>query len=113
MAFDYNDVLGPIDLQGDSEAIRNYKAGTGALAAELRHAGWSEEQISNGLRTHFESISMVLVEHIMEHFIKDRRGANTVSPWTVAQEVSAEIHPRSNPCGRDYCTTCYPRRGTK
>lgn len=111
MAFNYNRLVGQIDFQADTPAVQNYKAGTGALAAELRQAGWSEEQIANGLRTHFESISLVLVEHILDTFIQDLRGVGVVSAWTVAQEVVAEIHPKSNPCGRSYCTACHPREG--
>lgn len=110
MPFRYDNVTGPIHPQGDSEAVQGYKAGAGAFRYALKRAGWSDEQIDNGLQSHFESIALVLSEHILDKFIQDRRGVGTVSAWTVAQEVVAEIHPKSSPCGRSYCTTCQPGR---
>jgi hypothetical protein len=110
MPFDYNSTKGPIDFKSDSEEIGNHKAGHGAFVYALRSAGWSEEQIENSLRTYFEGIAAILSAHLLDHFTGDRRGVGTVSAWQVAQEAAAEIHPKSNPCGRSYCTTCYPEK---
>jgi hypothetical protein len=62
--FNYETVLGQIDLENDSEQVRNYKAGVGAIRYALRNAGWSEIQISNSLRTHFESVADVLAVYL-------------------------------------------------
>ncbi|MFE0472696.1 hypothetical protein ACFW2V_13875 [Streptomyces sp. NPDC058947] len=93
MPFDPADVSGPVDLQADSQAVRDYKAGRGALAYALRQTGWSEEQIHNSLRTHFESVSAVLADHILSRYIGDRRGRGTVSAWQVAQEIASDLNP--------------------
>lgn len=92
MIFRYETLMEPLDLKADSLEARNYKAGAGALIYALKHAGWTEEQIANGMRSHFESTAAVLAEHI--------RGLN--------EEAAAKIDPKSNPCGRSYCTTCCP-----
>jgi hypothetical protein len=65
--FQYDMVTGAIELGRDSQAVQNYKAGTGALIYALKAGGWSDEQIENGLRTHFESVAAVLVEHLRSH----------------------------------------------
>lgn len=64
MPFDYTTVTGLIDREKDPEAVRMYKAGAGAFVYALRNAGWSEEQITNGLRSHFEATAAVLAEHL-------------------------------------------------
>jgi hypothetical protein len=110
MPFDYETITGRIDLTNDTEEVGNHKAGHGAFVYALRNSGWTEEQIDNSLRTYFEGIAAVLSAHLLDHFIGDGRG--NVSAWQVAQEAAAEIHPKSNPCGRSYCTTCYPEKRT-
>lgn len=107
--FDYRDVKGLIDLQGDSPAVQGYKAGAGAFQDALKHAGWSEEQIENGLRTHFESIAAVLVEHL--HAEVDRTQYTDVFK-VIARSLIDKIDPRANPCGRSYCGTCYPEHSS-
>jgi hypothetical protein len=58
-----NDLTGPI-REEDSDAVKAYKAGTGALSHALKVAGWTEEQIANSLRTHFDATATVLADHL-------------------------------------------------
>jgi hypothetical protein len=106
--FDYKRLLGPIGPDGEEpEAIRMYKASAGAQRQALRDAGRTEEQIENGMRTHFESAARVLVEHL--HGVI----ANTAysDPFrAVALALVDKIDPAENPCGRTYCLTCYPEQ---
>lgn len=61
---------GKIDMENDPACVRFYKAGRGALAYGLRQAGWTEERITNGLRTHFEAAVNVV------HHTDARRGTD-------------------------------------
>jgi hypothetical protein len=118
MPFDYDRVTGPIDQENDPEAVRMYKASTGALAYALFVAGWSKEQIANGLRTHFDAASAVLAEYLIE--LKDTDTAEARNPmW---EYTAAEITPLPRadhcqcfrcpkcPCRPDYCNACVPER---
>lgn len=103
--FDYRTLKGMISPQDDSPAVKDYKAGAGAFVHALRQGGWSEEQIENSLRTHFEGIAAVLVEHL--HNEVDQ-AQYTDAFEAVAKSLIDKIDPRENPCGRGYCGTCYP-----
>lgn len=62
----YDGLTGPINLAEDTEAVRDFKAASGATAYAFRKAGWTEEQISNGLRTWFQAATAVLAEKLRE-----------------------------------------------
>ncbi|MFE7399591.1 hypothetical protein [Streptomyces sp. NPDC057557] len=52
----------PIDLLHDSPAVRDHKAGAGVMWYALRNAGWTDEQIFNGLNTYDASVRRVALE---------------------------------------------------
>lgn len=114
MSFDYDRVTGPIDLENDSEAVQMYKASAGAFAYALSSSGRSEEQLLNGLRTHFDAVSAVLAEHLLIQGADDL--AETGHPmWAYCAAEIAPL-PRADhcqcfrcpacPCRPDYCNAC-------
>jgi hypothetical protein len=104
LPFDYTRVLGPIDPTADSGAVTNYKAGAGAFVYALAYGGWTEEQITNGMRTLFESTAAVLSEHIIDRTSEepDHMRASGI------HDASLSINPMNNPCDRSYCGICHP-----
>lgn len=92
---------GPIDMENDSEAVQGYKAGRGAFVYALTDAGWTEEQITNSLQTHFEGVAAVLTEHQQRHVAQ-------VNPECGTLELITVISPKANPCGRGHCDICTP-----
>lgn len=104
-SFDYRTVLGPISFEADSRTVQDYKAVAGSVADSLRRSGQSGEQVENGLRTYFESVAAVLVEHLHAHVDRQQYSDAFVC---VARALIDKVDPRENPCGRSYCHTCYP-----
>lgn len=103
--FDYYTVLGPIHFGQDPRAVQMYKASAGSLADTMRRAGCTEEQIENGLRTHFESVAALLAGHLRSH-VAQQDYSDTFR--AVASPLIDKIDPVENPCGRTHCPTCHP-----
>lgn len=116
MPFPYDRVTGPIDLENDSDAIQDYKAGTGALVYALRKGGWSDEQIVNALSSHFDAVSDVLAEHIadlQENEPSTPYAAGMFAAETAIRPLPYAVHCQcfrcdACPCRPHYCNACFP-----
>jgi hypothetical protein len=112
MPFDYGTLTGLIDMEKDSEAVRDYKAGAGAFIYALRNAGWSPEQITNSLRTHFDAAASVLAEHLHGWAAENAApegnwAAEEITPPPRATHCQCFRCPNC-PCRPDYCNACIP-----
>jgi hypothetical protein len=118
MTFPYDRITGRIDPENDSEAVRGYKAGAGAFFYALRNAGWSPEQITNSMRTLFDSTAEVLAEHLRIAGEDDIAECGNPMWAYAAAEITPE--PRADhcqcsrcpkcPCRPHYCNACHPER---
>ncbi|MFE6493397.1 hypothetical protein [Streptomyces sp. NPDC057748] len=82
----------PIDLLHDSSAVRDHKAGAGALWYALRNAGMTDVQIFNSLNTYDASVRRVALEKAADLLdAMELEGAAQVrylaTPYTVAPEA--------------------------
>jgi hypothetical protein len=70
----------------DAKTLR--EAGEGALRYALGNAGWSEEQVTNGLATYRDSVAYELAELIRDA-CPDHRSADPV--WTMCHCEAADL----------------------